>query len=60
MIYVMHEAMAHGFSYEDPHWSNLGQGSPETGPLPGAPPRIEQVTINPLHQQYARVAGGWP
>src|SRR5438093_837688 len=30
VIYVMHEAMARGFSYDDPHWANLGQGSPET------------------------------
>jgi aspartate/methionine/tyrosine aminotransferase len=53
----MHEAMAHGFSYEDPHWANLGQGSPETGPLPGAPPRVESVTIAGTQQQYAPVAG---
>src|SRR5499427_9175890 len=53
----MHEAMAHGFTYDDPHWANLGQGSPETGPLPDAPARIEQVTIPTTHQQYAPVAG---
>jgi aspartate/methionine/tyrosine aminotransferase len=53
----MHEAMAQGFSYEDSEWSNLGQGSPETCPIPGAPPRIEQVTIPVAHQQYAPVAG---
>jgi aspartate/methionine/tyrosine aminotransferase len=57
VIYVMHEAMAHGFSYDDPAWANLGQGSPETGPIPGAPPRIEQVVINAPHQQYAPVSG---
>lgn len=57
MIYVMHEAAGHGFTYDDPHWSNLGQGSPETGPIPGAPPRIEAVTIASTHQQYAPVAG---
>jgi aspartate/methionine/tyrosine aminotransferase len=57
VIYVTNEAMDRGFSYDDPHWANLGQGSPETGPLPGAPPRIEQLNINPLHQQYAPVAG---
>ena len=57
VIYVTNEAMVRGFSYDDPHWANLGQGSPETGPLPGAPPRIEQININPLHQQYAPVAG---
>jgi len=53
----MHEAMAHGFSYDDPQWANLGQGSPETGPLPGAPARIDQIAINPLHQQYSPVGG---
>jgi len=57
VIYVMHEAMAHGFSYDDPDWANLGQGSPETGPIPQAPPRIEQVVINATQQQYAPVSG---
>jgi len=57
VIYVMHEAMKHGFSYDDPRWANLGQGSPETGPLPGAPARIETVTIRAPCQQYAPVAG---
>jgi aspartate/methionine/tyrosine aminotransferase len=57
VIYVMHEAMARGFSYDDPRWANLGQGSPETGPLPGAPPRIESLTIAPASQQYGPVAG---
>jgi len=57
VIYVMHEAAAHGFTYDDPNWANLGQGSPETGPLPDAPPRIEHVTIPTTHQQYAPVAG---
>ena len=53
----MHEAMARGFSYGDAHWANLGQGSPETGVIPNAPPRIESVTIAGSHQQYAPVAG---
>src|SRR3989442_5382306 len=53
----MHEAMAHGFSYDEPQWSNLGQGSPETGLIPDAPPRIESVTIRASQQQYAPVAG---
>jgi hypothetical protein len=53
----MHEAMAHGFSYGDQDWTNLGQGSPETGIIPDAPPRIESVTIGLSQQQYAPVAG---
>src|SRR5437764_14778620 len=57
VIYVMHEAMAHGFTYDDPHWANLGQGSPETGALPGAPDRIEKLAIPATSQQYGPVAG---
>lgn len=57
VIYVMHEAAAHGFSYDDLQWANLGQGSPETGVISDAPPRIEAVTIAGSHQQYAPVAG---
>ena len=57
VIYVMHEAAAHGFSYEDAHWANLGQGSPETGMIPNAPSRIESVVIPGPHQQYAPVVG---
>src|SRR2546422_711178 len=25
----MHEAMAHGFTYDDPHWANLGHFIPD-------------------------------
>jgi aspartate/methionine/tyrosine aminotransferase len=59
VIYVTVEAQARGFRTEDPDWCNLGQGQPETGPLPGAPPRIEQVQIDDLTQEYAPVAGLW-
>lgn len=57
VIYVMHEATQLGFSYDDPGWANLGQGSPETGALPDAPPRVEQVNITKSQQQYAPVVG---
>src|SRR5579862_4872805 len=57
VIYVMHEAAQHGFSYDDPAWANLGQGSPETGPLPDAPDRIDSLTIPTTSQQYGPVAG---
>ena len=57
VIYVMHEAMRHGFSYDAPQWANLGQGSPETGPIQGAPPRIESLVIPASKQQYGPVAG---
>jgi N-succinyldiaminopimelate aminotransferase len=57
VIYVTSEATRRGYSYGHPDWCNLGQGQPETGPLPGAPPRIEQVPISPADQEYAPVAG---
>ena len=57
VIYVTHEATQQGFVYGAPGWANLGQGSPETGPMPGSPDRISEVTIVPASQQYGPVAG---
>ena len=57
VIYVMTEAAQYGFSYDDERWSNLGQGSPETGPIPGAPPRVESLTIAAPNQQYSPIPG---
>jgi len=57
VIYVTSEATRLGFSPTDPEWCNLGQGQPETGPLPGAPERIGQVAIGVDDQEYAPVAG---
>ena len=57
VIYVTHEATRHGFSYSNPEWANLGQGSPETGEISGAPPRVTEVTISEASRQYSPVAG---
>jgi aspartate/methionine/tyrosine aminotransferase len=57
VIYVMAEAARRGYRYGHPDWCNLGQGMPETGPLPGAPPRVEQVTLSLDDQEYAPVPG---
>lgn len=57
VIYVMAEAGKHGYAYGHPDWCNLGQGMPETGPLPGAPDRLLSVEITPADQEYAPVAG---
>jgi aspartate/methionine/tyrosine aminotransferase len=59
VIYVMAEAARRGFRYGHPDWCNLGQGQPETGPLPGAPPRVHQVEIGVDDQEYAPVPGIW-
>lgn len=57
VIYVMSEAGKLGFSYDHPQWANLGQGSPETGPLADAPARIDSVEIPPTGHRYAPVEG---
>lgn len=59
VIFVMAEAARRGYRYGHPDWCNLGQGQPETGPLPGAPPRIHQVEIGVDDQDYAPVPGLW-
>ena len=57
VIYVTHEATRSGFTYGHPDWANLGQGSPETGPIPGSPDRVESVPITAAAQQYGTVSG---
>lgn len=63
VIYVMGEAAKAGYrpsaEPSEDAWANLGQGQPETGQLPGAPPRCEAVTIAGDDQEYAPVAGLW-
>jgi aspartate/methionine/tyrosine aminotransferase len=59
VIYVMAEAALKGYRHGHPDWCNLGQGMPETGPLPGAPPRVEHVDISLDDQEYAPIPGIW-
>jgi hypothetical protein len=51
------EAEKLGYRGGDLSWCNLGQGQPETGSLPGAPPRIEALPIAEDAYEYAPVAG---
>lgn len=52
---------ANGFSATDPSWANLGQGAPETGPLPDSPPRIASIDFISLGgdeiHEYAPTSG---
>jgi len=57
VIFVTTEASRRGFTPRDPAWCNLGQGQPETGPLPGSPPRVSEVSIHVDDQEYAPVPG---
>ncbi|RJP37475.1 MAG: pyridoxal phosphate-dependent aminotransferase [Phycisphaerales bacterium] len=57
VIRVVVEAMKLGYRQEDPSWANLGQGQPEVGPLPGAPPRMDHVPVLPGDYAYGPVEG---
>ncbi|MEO8032785.1 MAG: pyridoxal phosphate-dependent aminotransferase [Gemmatimonadota bacterium] len=57
VIYVMAEAARLGYRHLHPDWCNLGQGQPETGPLPGAPARVVHAEMDPEDQDYAPVPG---
>ena len=59
VIFVTTEAQKRGFRTGDPAWCNLGQGQPETGPLPGAPDRVQRVSIAVDDQEYAPIPGIW-
>jgi len=59
VIFVTSEAEARGYRTGHPDWSNLGQGQPEIGALPEAPPRVESVSIDPTDYEYAPVPGLW-
>ncbi len=59
VIFVTAKAKELGYRSGSSDWSNLGQGQPETGPLPGAPPRVESLSIDPGDQDYAPIPGIW-
>jgi aspartate/methionine/tyrosine aminotransferase len=59
VIYVTTEAQKRGYTPGNAAWCNLGQGQPETGELPGAPPRIAQVPVLVDDQEYAPIGGIW-
>jgi aspartate/methionine/tyrosine aminotransferase len=59
VIYVMTEAERLGFKMHHADWCNLGQGQPDTGELPGAPPRRRELGIERVDQDYAPVGGLW-
>lgn len=50
--------MVNGFSYSSSHeWSNLGQGAPEVGPIPGAPERPSTISMPTDSLEYAPTVG---
>jgi aspartate/methionine/tyrosine aminotransferase len=59
VIYVTVEAQKRGFQLGAEGWCNLGQGQPETGPLPGAPERLTSIPVGADDLDYAPVPGIW-
>lgn len=57
VIYVTTEAAKLGYRSGATDWCNLGQGQPETGPLPGSPARVHQIAIDVDDQEYAPIPG---
>lgn len=57
VIRVNVEAMQLGFRMGDMSWSNLGQGQPEVGDIPGAPERISSFDFRPEDHAYGHVEG---
>ena len=57
VIYVVHEASKLGFWNGHPDWCNLGQGQPEVGDIPGAPPRVDEIRFDPADHAYGPVGG---
>ena len=50
--------MANGFSYSSSHeWANLGQGAPEVGNIPDAPPRPQSIQLPLDSLEYAPTTG---
>ena len=57
VIRVVVAAMKLGYHGEHPDWANLGQGQPEVGVLPGAPPRYDRISIPINDNAYGPVEG---
>jgi len=56
VIYVMNEAAKSGYTPDSTSWANLGQGAPETGPLPDGADRVRTIDLGDEHE-YAPVGG---
>lgn len=58
VIYATSRAQKRGFSNEsESEWANMGQGAPETGPIPGGPSRDFSLNIPDSELEYAPVTG---
>lgn len=54
---VFAQAVKRGYTPGDPSWCNLGQGQPQTGPIPDAPDRCVRVPCEESDFGYGPVSG---
>ena len=57
VIWATNEASKLGYYNGHPDWCNLGQGQPEVGVIPGAPPRISDIALTPQDHAYGPLGG---
>ena len=57
VIWATNEASKLGYYNGHPDWCNLGQGQPEVGDIPGAPPRIRDIALTAQDQAYGPLGG---
>lgn len=57
VIWTTERAAEQGFTYEEPTWSNLGQGAPEVGEIEGCPSKPDTINVNVHTREYAPTAG---
>lgn len=57
MVHVLTEAAKRGYGQDGRSWANMGQGAPETGPLPDAPARMTRIEFEHDEHEYAPLAG---
>jgi N-succinyldiaminopimelate aminotransferase len=57
VVFVIREAITHGFYRGNPDWCNLGQGQPEVGMLDGGVQRVSSISISEDDHEYASTVG---
>lgn len=57
VIWATNEASKLGYYNGHPDWCNLGQGQPEVGVIPEAPPRISEIKLEPSDHAYGPLGG---
>lgn len=57
VIWCTEQATMKGYSAEDLSWTNLGQGAPEVGPIPGCHEKPNTLNVDVHSREYGSTAG---